>query len=506
MRVLDGGPRRDNLRFDVIPTTPGEKYDLVGRLIADELPPEKSGGVIAYCATRKQTEELAQFLRQRGLAAAAYHARLPPETKKNTQKAFIAGELRVIAATNAFGMGIDKPDVRLVVHADIPGSLENYLQEAGRAGRDRAAARCVLLYTADDVERQHSMSANSRLSRRDIQSVLRALRQIQRKKNRDEPIVATSGEILDEDEEGSFKRDIATDDTRVRTAVAWLEEAGLVRREENSVQIFPSSLRVKDLAEAESKLASSIPAPEERKKYLNLLQILMVAPADEGITTDELMVSAGFEATALREALYLLDRLGISSNDTGMTAFLHVGVENASKKRFEAACALETALIAQLRETAPDAIAGNGYPLNLRLLAQRLKDEGHAQALPHSLGLILKGLAGDGRNDHNCPDGRGSITLKRGNDPETVFVALNRSWERWTRPPNGAAPLPACYSPTGCPACPAARAGSICWLKPRWASSPPASPAMPCSPPKTGTSTNWSTAPCSGCTNRTSCA
>jgi ATP-dependent DNA helicase RecQ len=94
------------------------------------------------------------------------------------------------------------------------------------------------------------------------------------------------------------------------------------------------------------------------------------------------MVSAGFEATALREALYLFDRLGISSNDTGMTAFLHVGVENASKKRFEAACALETALIAQLRETAPDAIAGDGYPLNLRLLAQRLKDEGHAQACP----------------------------------------------------------------------------------------------------------------------------
>ena len=74
-----------------------------------------------------------------------FHAGVPPETKKNVQQSFIGGELRVIAATNAFGMGIDKPDVRLVVHADIPGSLENYLQEAGRAGRDQQAARCVLL-------------------------------------------------------------------------------------------------------------------------------------------------------------------------------------------------------------------------------------------------------------------------------------------------------------------------------------------------------------------------
>ncbi|MCE1182833.1 MAG: RecQ family ATP-dependent DNA helicase [Rhodocyclales bacterium] len=425
LRLLDGGAERDNLSFDVIQTTEAEKFDLVARLIAQALPPESSGGAIAYCATRKQTEELAQFLRDKNLAAAPYHARLTPETKKETQKDFIAGALRVIAATNAFGMGIDKPDVRLVVHADIPGSLENYLQEAGRAGRDRAAARCVLLYIADDVERQHSMSGASRLSQRDIQSVLRALRQLKGKKNRNEALVATSGEILDEDEDEVFKRDIATDDTRVRTAIAWLEEAGLVRREENSVQIFPGSLVIKDLQEAERKLTEHGIFTVDRQKYLNLLQILIGSPVDEGISTDELMVSAGFDADALRQALHLFNELGIARNDTGMTAFVHVGVEQASKKRFEHACELERALIATLRESAPDAMAGYGYPLNLRLLAQQLKDQGHTQALPQRLRQLIAGLAGDGRDG---PDGRGSLELKRASNPETVHVKLNRQW------------------------------------------------------------------------------
>lgn len=420
--VFDGGSTRDNLEFDVIETIEAEKFANVSRLIERDLPAGISGGAIAYCATRKQTESLAAFLREKGLAAAPYHAKLPPETKKETQKAFITGALRVIAATNAFGMGIDKPDVRLVVHADIPGSLENYLQEAGRAGRDRAQARCVLLYTAEDVERQHGMSANSRLSRRDIQSVLRALRQLQRKKDRDQALVATSGEILDEDEDGKFKRDGATDDTRVRTAIAWLEEAGLVRREENAVQIFPSSLRVKSLEDARKKLEGVNEA--YRQKCLNLIQILLTAPADEGLSSDELMAATGLNADALRETLFLFDRLGLASNDTAMTAYVHVAVENSSKKRFDEACALERAVIAALREEAPDLGTGDASPLHLRLLTQRLKDRG-IPALPQRLRQIIGGLAGDGRDGE---DGKGSLGLKRGADPETIHVTLNRSW------------------------------------------------------------------------------
>ena len=145
----------------MVPTRGSAKFDDIYGLLQEDLPDHVPGGAIIYCATRRHAEEVAQFLQEKRVSADYFHAGLPPETKKNVQESFINGGLRAIVATNAFGMGIDKPDVRLVIHADIPGSLENYLQEAGRAGRDQQAARCVLLYAQDDVERQFGMSARS---------------------------------------------------------------------------------------------------------------------------------------------------------------------------------------------------------------------------------------------------------------------------------------------------------------------------------------------------------
>jgi ATP-dependent DNA helicase RecQ len=196
LKLFDGGANRTNLDFAVVPTTTPGKYDLIYQILMVDLPSELNGGAIVYCASRRQTEDVAEFLREKGLTAAHFHAGLSPDTKKHVQEQFIRGELRVIVATNAFGMGIDKPDVRLVIHADIPGSLENYLQEAGRAGRDRQAARCVLLYTQEDVERQFGMSARSRLTQREIQAILKSLRNLDRKKRLEGEVIATVGEIL----------------------------------------------------------------------------------------------------------------------------------------------------------------------------------------------------------------------------------------------------------------------------------------------------------------------
>ena len=424
LTVFDGGTERTNLTFEVIPTRGGEKFAHIHQILMSYLPPDLPGGAIVYCATRPQSEEVAEYLQLKEVAAAHFHAGLPPETRKDVQRRFIGGKLRAIAATNAFGMGIDKPDVRLVIHADIPGSLENYLQEAGRAGRDRASARCVLLYATDDVERQFGMSARSRLTREEIHGILRALRNLDRKKRFDGEVVATAGEILGEDDEKAFERDSATDDTRVRTAVAWLEEAELLTREENSVQVFPSSLRVGSVEEATTRLARADITDTYRGQLLRIAQRLIESDADEGVTTDELMAVSRLGSESVRAALYDLERLGIASNDTALTAFVHAGVERASLRRLTEAAELETALIAHMREAAPDQGRGDTSSLHLRIASQILRDQGLPDPLPERLWRIVRGIAYDGWGE----DGAGGSLAVWKQDAETARVTLQREW------------------------------------------------------------------------------
>lgn len=110
------------------------------------------GSSIVYCSTRRRTQDVMKLLQLQGIPAAFYHAGLPQEERNARQHAWINGELRVMVCTNAFGMGIDKPDVRTVIHYDVPDCLENYYQEAGRAGRDGKRAYAVLLYQHQDLD------------------------------------------------------------------------------------------------------------------------------------------------------------------------------------------------------------------------------------------------------------------------------------------------------------------------------------------------------------------
>ncbi|MBC6408742.1 MAG: RecQ family ATP-dependent DNA helicase [Rhodobacteraceae bacterium] len=424
---LDGGASRKNLTFNVKPTTKNSKLTGVLNVIEELLPSEGRSGAVVYCATRKETERVADFLKSQGMDAAHFHAGLEPEDKQNVQERFRVGDLRVIAATNAFGMGIDKPDIRLVVHADIPGALENYLQEAGRAGRDREDADCVLLFAGDDVERQFRLSASSRLARHEIGAILKALRRIDERTRKTGKIVSTAGEILRSEKDREFERDSATDDTRVKTAVSWLEEATLVSREENRVRVFPSSLKVRTIDEAKQRLADADITQEYRKRLLAIVQYLISAPADEGVSTDRLCGASGLTPGALTKAMANLESFGIARNDVAITVFVHVGVAHAqsSSARLTQAANLERDLIALLRELAPDADKETPMPLNLSETCQRLRDQNHADARPDAVDKLVRGIARDGRGQDG---GTGNIRLRK-ISRNTLNVTRIRSWD-----------------------------------------------------------------------------
>ncbi|PJM78855.1 RecQ family ATP-dependent DNA helicase [Bifidobacterium scaligerum] len=138
---------RPNLYFDVVKLESKYKAAWIARYVADH---EDESGII-YCATRKETEALAATLNQMGHPAVAYHGGMSPEVREQAQRDFITDRVPVVVATNAFGMGIDKSNVRFVIHHNMPESIEAYYQEAGRAGRDGEPSRCTLLWNESDI-------------------------------------------------------------------------------------------------------------------------------------------------------------------------------------------------------------------------------------------------------------------------------------------------------------------------------------------------------------------
>jgi len=433
LALFEGGVERNNLQFEVQTVGSNEKYARIQQLLTERLA-ETDGSAIVYCSTQKNTEDVAEFLCQQNWQAAAFHAGKDAAEKRHIQDSFIAGSIRVIAATNAFGMGIDKDNVRLVIHADIPGSLENYLQEAGRAGRDREAAECVLLFDEHDIETQFKLSAASQIDQRDIAQILRGLRRSKKDKNGN--VVITSGEILQDDNvETSFDSDDRNAATKVITAVSWLERAGFIERNENRTQVFQGRPLVKDLDEAKGKIEKLGLSQRQQKRWLAILTELFNADSDEGFSADELALLGEFSATdqdkpgetasqRVIRTLYDMTAQGLIKQNLLLTAFVRYKIADSSLLRLEKICPLERAMIEAMREQAPDAASDNWQMLSLRHVNQHLLDHGFSLSNPEVLRLLLNSLARDGLG---LAGSKGSLTLRhRGLDQ--YAVKLNRGW------------------------------------------------------------------------------
>ena len=154
---------RPNLYYEIRPKTKDIDKDIIKYI---KQGPERSG--IIYCLSRKKVEELAEVLRNNNIKAAAYHAGLEPAVRSKTQDDFLMERINVIVATIAFGMGIDKPDVRFVIHYDMPKSLEGYYQETGRAGRDNGEGKCIAFYSRNDLKKLEKFMEGKPVAEQDI--------------------------------------------------------------------------------------------------------------------------------------------------------------------------------------------------------------------------------------------------------------------------------------------------------------------------------------------------
>ncbi|MCB1128350.1 MAG: RecQ family ATP-dependent DNA helicase, partial [Verrucomicrobiae bacterium] len=377
-----------------------------------------------------------------------------PSVKKQVQDDFLAGELQVICATNAFGMGVDKEDVRLVIHADTPGSLENYLQEAGRAGRDNQRAECVLLYDEADCEEQFRLGAGSELSRRDIAQILRGLRKAARG-GKDE-VVLTTGEILrDEDVETDIALEDRSADTKVRTAISWLERAGFLQRDENVTQVFQARPLVRDLEEAASLMRPLNLSNREQALWLSILREMMNADAATSLAVDQLALlpellryrEAGPEpanpeyvSNKVLRVLGDMARAGLLKRDLLLNAFVRHKVADHSRLRLDRVLRFDGQLVNLLADEEPD--PEGWMPLNLRLLNQRLSeaagrdpsDPGVPGDTPSTtipacslemVRALLKSLSEDGRG---LAGTHGSIDLRFGSR-DSYRVRVRRPWD-----------------------------------------------------------------------------
>ncbi|MBX0327118.1 RecQ family ATP-dependent DNA helicase [Oscillochloris sp. ZM17-4] len=257
---------RPNLYFQVLrASSRDEKQQALVGLCRDI-----TGPIIVYARARQACEELAEVLRRAGVSADHYHAQVPDRAA--AQERFMRGETRVLVATVAFGMGIDKADIRAIIHYNLPQSVESYYQEAGRAGRDGQPARCVLLYAASDKARLTTWLQEEAITRDQLRALYKALRQQMR----------GAYDVVDlERVQRTLQGD---DDTLVRVGLSMLERVGLLRRHFDIPETASLSLTGEPPPDADAErvadLAGLAPGLWQETNLLELAEQVGWPPAD----------------------------------------------------------------------------------------------------------------------------------------------------------------------------------------------------------------------------------
>ncbi len=252
LEVFTSKASRTNLQYKVFEKqSEEEKY-----LTARELIEQKNCPAIIYVSRTRKAYLLAERLAKDGFNARPYHGKMDKQEKTENQDSFISGNTQIMVATSAFGMGVDKKDVGLVIHYEISDSLENYVQEAGRAGRDEnISADCFVLFNEEDLSKHFILLNQTKLSIKEIQQVWKAIKDITRLRSK------VSNSALEIARKAGWDDNVAEIETRVTTAIAALEDAGYLKRGQNMPRVFANSILSKNAPEAIDKIKAGAQLP-----------------------------------------------------------------------------------------------------------------------------------------------------------------------------------------------------------------------------------------------------
>lgn len=314
---------RTNLRYTVLFRTSDEdKYQTLRNLLDGTKCP-----AIVYVTRTKAAEKIAERLGKDGFDAKAFHGQMEVNTKVKAQDDFMSGKVRIIVATSAFGMGVDKSDVGLVVHYEISDSLENYIQEAGRAGRDvNSQAECYVLYNDDDLNKHFILLNQTKLTLSEINQVWSAVKKLTAKHD---CIHISALEIARK----AGWEEIRDVETKVKSAIAALETAGYLRRGMNSPRIFATSIVPRNMDEASEWIERCPDFTEDDKLDARRIIKSLISErsrsragtAEAESRVDYLSDMLGIET---RKVISIVERMrvaGILAKDDDMTAYLRLG-------------------------------------------------------------------------------------------------------------------------------------------------------------------------------------
>ncbi len=293
METFNTNPSRTNLTYKVIPKNNDEdKYETLRSLIDG-----KNCPAIIYVSRKIRAYKIAERLSSDGYLAKPYHGGMDKKEKSENQDAFVRGDVDIMVATSAFGMGVDKKDVGMIIHYEISDSLENYIQEAGRAGRDEnIEADCYVLFNEEDLSKHFILLNQSKLNIKEIQQIWKAIKDITRFRS------SVSNSALEIARKAGWDDSVFDIESRVKTAICALEEAGYLKRGQNMPRIFANSILSKNAEDAVNRINSSGIFNDRQKQHAVRIIKSLLSNKNTKNPNDEVAES---------KVDYISDRLGI---------------------------------------------------------------------------------------------------------------------------------------------------------------------------------------------------